>query len=148
MYEKLKFPGFKPYLKEIDDDSCSCGGHVCSVISHISLDYIKDLHPLNDDWSEEWVLSFLALAGYESFKVPDELRKYRKKWKPFLCRKHLLLAVLMVDEKESTWAVIYKDKVHHGKNLFKGLSAGDVILNCPVQHIWIITKTPQYKKKR
>lgn len=147
MYQKLKSPGFKPYLKEIEDDSVSCGGLAVNVVTGISLDYIKDLHPSNDDWSEEWVLSFLNLAGYYAIKVPDEPRKYRKKWKSFLTPTHLLLAVLLVDEKESTWAVIYKDKVYHGQNLFKGLSSGEVLLNCPVQELWILKKSSQYKKK-
>lgn len=145
MYRKLRFPTFKPYLKEIYREDCSCGGHLVSIITGVPLKFIKNLHPDNTDWSLEWVTSFLALAGYNLVEVHNNFIDKRKGFGPTFHPDHLMVYVLGIDKNESTWACSHRGKVYHGQHLFKKLSGVDILNNYPLERLWICYKA---RKKR
>lgn len=138
--EKLRIKNFKPYTKEINRDDCTCGGHLCAVISGISINHIKKLHPQNDDWSEDWVRTFLLLSGYEMIEIDKSFLEKRRGFKVKIKKDHLIIVLIGIDKREMTWACVYKDKCYHGQDMFKGMSGFDVFLNCPLYKMWICHK--------
>lgn len=136
-YKKFRFPSFKPYLKEIDREDISCGGHLVSVITKVPVDLVQNLHPCNEDWSDEWVETFLLLCGYKMIEVTSEFVDKRKGFKKVFYSDHLLIHLLDIDRNECTWCCSYKHKIHHGQDLFGGMNMGEVFLNAPIQKTWI-----------
>lgn len=138
MYDKYLFKGFKPYLSEIKREDCSCGGHACSIITGTPIDIIKKLHPSNKDWSFDWVEAFLRLQHFELKEVPKNFDCKRSGFTSVFRPNHLMLGVLGVDKKELTWSVIYNKKIYHGQNVFKDLTMGEVLLNYPIQKLYLV----------
>lgn len=136
-YQKLRFPKFKPYLKEINSDKCSCGGSLVNVITSVPLKLINHLHPCNEDWTTEWVETFLFLCGYKLIQVPDNFVDKRKGFKKIFYHDHLLVHLLDIDKNEWTWCCSYKHEIFHGQHLFKDMNMGEVFLNAPIRKTWI-----------
>lgn len=149
IYKKYRFKGFKPYLKDIYNKKVSCGGHLCCIITGIPIKYIQTLHP--DDskgWCEEWVITFLNLAGYSLIEVPEFFEDKRKGFERIFYPDHLMVYLLGIDAKEMTWACSYKGRIFHGQDLFRGLNGCDVFTNCPIEKMWVCTLTKKIIKNK
>lgn len=144
-YNKYRLPNFKPYTKELKREDCSCGGHLCSIITSIPIDCIKNLHPKNDDWKEAWVKTFLKLAGYYLLEVKPNVICQRKGFERIFYPDHLIVYVLGIDSRESTWCCVYKNKIFHGQNLFDGFNGFDILNNFPIERMWLCVPIKKLK---
>lgn len=127
----------------------SCGGHLVTIVSGIPIKYVQALHP--DDsagWSESWVIAFLKLAGYSMYEVPQNYDETRRGFERFFYPDHLMVYLLGIDNKEVTWCCSYGDKMWHGQNMFKGLTVGEAIINCPVEKMFMCCPTSQLTTKK
>lgn len=145
-YNCLRVPWFKPYLKEINSETVSCGGHVVAAISGIELKYIRDLHPCNEDWSFEWVRTFLFLAGWGLVPIDKDFYNKRDGFQKLFHPHHLMVYLLAIDKRESTWACSHKGKVIHGQRMFDGMTGVEVFNNAPIEMQWCCAPLKQIKK--
>lgn len=147
--KKYVFKDFKPYLKDIDNKKVSCGGQLVSIITHIPIKDIGMLHPDDKDgWTNEWVMTFLKLMGYSTYEIPKGYQDTREKFEIFFGEKHLMIYILGIDGGENTWACSYGDKMYHGQRLFEGVKVGAVLINCPIEAMWMCCPTKQLSKSR
>lgn len=147
--QKYRYRDFQPYLDDIYNDKISCGGHLCSIVTGIPIKHIQKLHPCDKDgWKEPWVLTFLQLAGYTLFEIPKNYDETRRHFRPFFFPNHLMVYILGIDDIEATWACSYGDRMYHGGDLFQGFTVGEVLINCPIEKMWMCCPTKQLTKKR
>lgn len=137
MFKKYTFSRFKPYLKEINSPICSCGGHILSLVTGISLKHIHNIHPKNDDWRHEFMESFLKLSGYNLKLIPNDFYLRRRGFNHVFSPNHLLILVMAIDKKMSTWSCAYKGKVYHGGSPFEDMNPSEIFLNYPIELMWI-----------
>lgn len=138
MFRKFLWPGFKPFLKDLYNRDCNCGGTALSIITGIRTKEIHKIHPSNDDWTVRFMLNFLKKRGYDVLELNYDNFGKRRGWKKVFSKYHLILAVLFVNKKEATWVIIYKNKIYHVGNPFKGMDTGTILLNFPIEDYYLI----------
>jgi hypothetical protein len=141
---KYRYKNFVPYLNDIENEKVYCGGHALTIITGIPLRYIATLHPKNH-WEEKWVLTFLKLCHYDLLELRRDFYECRKGFEKLVYPDHLKLLLLGIDKRELTWAVAHNGAVYHAQHLFKNVTEGEVLLNCPVIRMWLVCPSKEAK---
>ena len=152
-YRKYEWPGFVPHPKWLKSRKYSCGGAALGFITGIDPNEMLALKGFlpkgaDKDWKTPIVLGALSKLGYYTFSLPryHHIDRSPIGYYTSITPIHVVLAVIGIDSGEWTWCVFHDGKLYHLNDIFKGIPAFEVMLNCPISEMYLVY--PKCNKER